>query len=302
VTGRYTLPDGIHLCLEDLERSTVNEYGVTEPLASTETMHESRAIISTLERSLGDPQRDVEHVRQTHQRGFGGHEILEVTQQISFLVGGGALLTGTFALIARWLALGQGRKVILKYVSPEGSPVKIELSGFTEEGAIELIKHLMSNESGARPAAAIVSPKNKSMKRPRQWDIFLSYARGDSGATSARELHGHLLRLKPDAAVFFDAVSIPLGDEWDSELKAALESSRLVAALVSAATEDAYYQREEVAIAIRLARNNPAMQVVPVYLDEQSRESPPFGLTLPQSISVREAGGLEAVARELLRV
>ena len=145
----------------------------------------------------------------------------------------------------------------------------------------------------------MVPPERKEPKPGHHWDIYLSYAHRDA-ATSARELHDHLLRLKPDITVFLDAIALTLGVDWDSALKAALESARLVAVLVSPATEQAYYQREEVITAIDLARKNPDMRVIPIYLEERSYKSPPLGLRLKQSISVDKVGGLETVARELL--
>jgi hypothetical protein len=294
----------IQLCLEDLEKSTVNAYGVTELLASTDATLESNSLVSELEQSLGEPRHEVEKVSSTSQRGYGGHELLEVARQSVFPVSGGMLLTGTFALIGRWLSLNKDRKASLRYESGDKGQVKIDLSGFTEEGAIELVKQLIAKAQTGPPApsaAAPVRPKRKETEPGRQWDVFLSYARRDA-ASSARELHDHLLRLKPDITVFLDAVALILGDNWDSELKAALESARLVVALVSPATEKAYYQQEELITAIDLARKNPDVRVIPVYLDERSRESPPLGLRRKQSIDVQKAGGLEAVARELLRV
>jgi hypothetical protein len=304
MTSRKELPVGIQLCLEDLEKSTVNAYGVIKLLASTDAIRKSSSLVSELERSLGEPRRDVETVSSTSQRGYGGHEILEVARQFVFLVGGGTLLTGTFTLIGRWLSLNKDRKASIRYESGDGAQVRIDLSGFTEEGAIELVKQLTAKaQTGpqAPSAAASVHPERKETEPGPQWDVFLSYARGDA-ASSARELHDHLLRLKPDITVFLDAVALTLGDNWDSQLKTALESSRLVAALVSPATETAYFQREELITAIDLARKNPDVRVIPVYLDERSSESPPLGLRCKQSIHAQKAGGLEAVARELLRV
>jgi hypothetical protein len=304
MNSRKEIAAGIKLCLEDLEKSTVNAYGETELLESWESTFTSTSLISELEKSLEVSQHEVEKIDSSYQRGYGGHEILEVVQQFVFPIGGGMLLTGTFALIRRWLRLNKDRKVSIQYVSDERGQVKIDLSGFTEDGAIKLVKQLIANEQSGLPSSITATPVpvERNANQPMwQWDVFISYARKDAAA-SARELHSHLLRLKPEINVFLDAVALTLGDDWDSGLKRALESARLVAVLVSPATEKAYYQGEELITAIDLARKNPEVRVIPVFLDERSSESPPLGLRRKQSIDVQKAGGLEAVAKELLHV
>jgi hypothetical protein len=303
MTSQRGFPTGIQLRLADLEKSTVNPYGVTELLTSTDTHTKSTWLVSELERSLGEARREVKRIGSTRQHGYGGHEVLEVARQFVFLVEGATLLAGTFALIGQWLSLNTDRKASLWYGSGDRGVVKIDLSGFTEQGTIELVKQLITKaQAGSAPGeAALVHRRRKETEPGRQWDIFLSYARTDSGG-SARELHDHLLRLKPDISVFLDTLVLTLGHDWDSQLKAALESARLVAVLVSPATEAAYYQREEFITAIDLARKNPDVRVIPVYLDERCSESPPLGLRRKQSIHAQTVGGLEGVARELLRV
>jgi len=305
VTSRIDLPTGIQLCLEDIEKSTVNAYGVPELLATPKAALESRSIVSTLEQSLGGSQRKVKKAGLTNQHGYGGHEILEIAQEFAFLVGGASLLTGTFALIRKWLAIDKDRKVSLRYASGEDGQLSIDLSGFTEERAIWLVEQLLSCTKTKGPAARAASgdfrPRKKETEQGRhQWDVFLSYPRKD--AASAKELHDHLVRLKPGIAVFLDTVALTLGDDWTTEIKAALESTRLVVALVSSSTEEAYYQQEEFTVAISLARKNPDVRVIPVYVDDRGSDSPPLGLSLKHSINAQAAGGLEAVAKELLRV
>jgi len=70
--------------------------------------------------------------------------------------------------------------------------------------------------------------------------------------------------------------------------------------LVSAKTEEAYYQREEVAAAIDLARKDPdTHRVVPVYLDAASAHSLPYGLRIKHGIPGEDATRLQAAGDKL---
>jgi len=96
------------------------------------------------------------------------------------------------------------------------------------------------------------------------WDFFLAHAGADLPA--AEQLY---VLLQPRARVFLDKHCLLLGDDWDQELAAAQRGSRITVVLVSSRTEIAYYEREEIAAAIDLARRNKqAHRVVPVYLDD----------------------------------
>ena len=290
----------IRLALEDVEAQTVNSYGRTEPRATYQTIAESGLLVGALGQALGEPVVRTDPVRLSRERGFGGHEVLEAGKRIAFALEKAVSLEGTFRDIARWLSLGDRRKATLRWSTADGE-MQLDLSGYTEEGAIALVRTLL--ESGALPAktAATASkgPARKSADAGRHWDIYLSHARKD-GAISARELHDHLRRLKPDVTVFLDALVLGLGDDWDIELKNALEVSRLIAVLISEASEQAHYQREEVRIAIDRSRNDSSVRVIPISLDDTVDTL--FGLGVKQGISVKQAGGLEVVARELLRV
>ena len=72
--------------------------------------------------------------------------------------------------------------------------------------------------------------------------------------------------------------------------------------LVSNHSEQAYYEREEIAAAIDMARRDPDRRVVPVYLAHGAggREDIPYGLRLKHGLTVEEEGGLGEVARKLL--
>ena len=74
--------------------------------------------------------------------------------------------------------------------------------------------------------------------------------------------------------------------------------------LVSPETEKAYYQREEIAAAIELARSDRnAYRVVPLYLGglDAIRGSLPYGLRLKHGINILDAAGLADAADKLTR-
>jgi hypothetical protein len=140
------------------------------------------------------------------------------------------------------------------------------------------------------------------MERAReQWDFFIAHTGPDRGVSE--ELYTHLSK---DFRVFLDSRSLLPGDDWDVALNAAQRASRITVVIVSSKTEKAYYQREEIAAAIALARSEAdTHRVVPVFLDEdypKDNESIPYGLRSKHSISVKSAGGLEGVSRLLARL
>ena len=135
------------------------------------------------------------------------------------------------------------------------------------------------------------------MTRQPSWDFFLAHAGPDKKIAEA--LYDLLLR---DCRVFLDVRSLRLGDDWDVELAKAQRDSLVSVVLVSAHTGGAYYQREEVAAAIALARQNPdSHRVVPLYIDS-AHENPevPYGLTLKHGIAIGNDCTLEDAAAKLL--
>ena len=93
-----------------------------------------------------------------------------------------------------------------------------------------------------------------------KWDFFLAHATvDDQTAVSLYDLlHGK-------CRVFLDSRSLLLGDDFDTAIPAAQRRSAITVVLVSANTEAAYYEREEVAVAIHLARKDPnTHRVVPI--------------------------------------
>lgn len=130
------------------------------------------------------------------------------------------------------------------------------------------------------------------------WDCFLAHAGTDKKI--AEELYD---LLAGDCKVFLDSRCLMLGDDWDRELALAQSNSLVSVVLVSSSTEQAYYQREEVAAAIDMARKNKNNhRVVPVYIDDGAQAIAPYGLRLKHGLFMREAGGLPGVAQQLLHL
>jgi hypothetical protein len=133
-------------------------------------------------------------------------------------------------------------------------------------------------------------------RRQERWDCFIAYASPDRIA--AETLYD---LLSPSFRVFLDRRCLLPGDDWSSRLPAAQSRAVVTLVLISPNTDAAYYQREEVARAIELARSGDDLHtVIPVLLDETAeRISLPYGLRLKQAISVAEAGGIAGVADQL---
>ncbi|MER5267456.1 toll/interleukin-1 receptor domain-containing protein [Actinosynnema sp. NPDC002837] len=137
-----------------------------------------------------------------------------------------------------------------------------------------------------------------------RWDFFIAYAGPDREA--AATLHD---LLSPLFRVFLDHRSLLPGDDWGARLSAAQGRAAVTLVLISPRTDAAYYQREEIARALDLARREDgheddrghgAHRVVPILLDEPGLTVDlPYGLRLKHGISVAESGGLTGVADRL---
>ncbi|MFT7837693.1 toll/interleukin-1 receptor domain-containing protein [Saccharothrix sp. BKS2] len=134
------------------------------------------------------------------------------------------------------------------------------------------------------------------MTHEERWDFFIAYASPDRGAAEAL-----FDLLDPSFRVFLDRRNLLPGDDWSSRLTLAQSKSAVTLVLISSRTDNAYYQREEIARAIELSRDEGGThQVVPIILDELAPAGQlPYGLRLRHAISVIEAGGLEGVADRL---
>ena len=131
-----------------------------------------------------------------------------------------------------------------------------------------------------------------------KWDFFLAHAGADLEA--ARKLKREL---EPPAEVFLDADDISLGQNWDRVLAEAMRSSLIHVIMVSPNTEEAYYQCEEIAIAIQMAREDPhTRRVVPVYLSSQGMpKSVPYGLKTRHGLTVADDKDLTTAKERLLQ-
>ncbi len=128
-----------------------------------------------------------------------------------------------------------------------------------------------------------------------EWDVFIAYPGPERDA--AGELYAALRQ--GGTRVFLDHECVGLGDPWAVVLAAAQRAARVTAVLVSKRSDRAFYQREEIAQAIELWRQDPKChRVVPIYLDEDA--DPPYGLRAIHGLTVASAGGMAAVARRLL--
>lgn len=131
-----------------------------------------------------------------------------------------------------------------------------------------------------------------------RYDFFIAHAGADRAV--AERLYD-LLR-EAGRAAFVDSRCLDLGDDWDAALADAQRISDVSVVLVSEMTGRAYYQREEIAAAIDLARRDPySHRVVPVYLDGAPgpATSVPYGLQLKHGIALYGAATIEAVATRL---
>jgi len=111
------------------------------------------------------------------------------------------------------------------------------------------------------------------------WDFFIAHAGADIERAEAlyERLNG------PVAKVFLDKKNLLLGDNWDAKIAQAQRASLITLVLVSGRTDRAYYESEEIAAAIALARENEnGHRVIPVFLDDAAE--PPYGLRVKQSL------------------
>ena len=131
------------------------------------------------------------------------------------------------------------------------------------------------------------------------WDFFLSHSGPD------RELAETLYSaLAPPAKVFLDSISLLPGDNFDVTLTEALHSSLISVILISPNTGNAYYEQEEIAIAINRTREDPnTHRVVPVYINSKQipPEKIPIGLTRKHSLYISDQDDITETGKKLLK-
>lgn len=132
------------------------------------------------------------------------------------------------------------------------------------------------------------------MRNSFKWDFFIAHCSAD-----VKEAEKFYACLYKNARVFLDSKTLKLGDDWDIELAKAQQNSAITLILVSANTERAYYQREEIASAITMSRNeNLNHRVIPIYLDNV--KNVPYGLRLKHGLNIFDDLSIEYVAGLLL--
>lgn len=130
------------------------------------------------------------------------------------------------------------------------------------------------------------------------WDVFLAHADGDKAiaqAIRARLVAAPLVSGRRPR-VFLDVEEIVPGDCWDVLIPEAQRASTLTVVLLSRHTDQAWYQREEIAAAIELARRE-GQRVVPVYLDGIE---PPYGLRGVHGLHERDPDRIAVALREMM--
>lgn len=130
------------------------------------------------------------------------------------------------------------------------------------------------------------------------WDFFLAHAAPDLEV--ARTLKR---QLEPPAKAFLDDECIPLGESWDRKLAEALRSSLIHVILVSPHSDEAYYQCEEIAVAIQLTREDPhTRRVIPIYLNSKGvPNTVPYGLKTRHGLTLPDSKDLTAAKQRLLQ-
>lgn len=114
--------------------------------------------------------------------------------------------------------------------------------------------------------------------RTAEWEVFIAHSSADTEvAESLFDLLNHS-RMK----VFLDTHSVLPGDDWDLVLRDAQRKSLMTVVLVSEHTDQAFYQREEIASALALSRQDPAHRVIPIFIGSlPAADAPvPYGLRL----------------------
>jgi hypothetical protein len=132
--------------------------------------------------------------------------------------------------------------------------------------------------------------------RTSEHDFFISHASGDG--VLAENLYD---LLRPHACVFLDTRSLLPGVNWHRTIAEAIDTARVVVFLISAKSQDAYFQQEEVLRAVENGRADPSLRLVPVFVDNIERSLRlPLGLASRQAIRLSNAEGLPGLAKQLL--
>jgi len=132
----------------------------------------------------------------------------------------------------------------------------------------------------------------------KTYDFFIAHAGPD--LKHAKQLCWHLEDLQ--YTVYLDAQALSPGTQWPTALRDALYASRVIIVLISAKTENAFYEIEEIVRAIQQLRENPDQHhVIPVMLEKlpEGYRNMPYGAGILQTLDATRSGGLERVAHEI---
>jgi hypothetical protein len=135
------------------------------------------------------------------------------------------------------------------------------------------------------------------MQPGNELDFFIGHAAKDSRA--AEKLYSLLI---DRATVFLDSKSLRLGQNWDVAVRDAQMKAAITVILVSKATDEAFYQREEIARSIAHAREAPSRHtVIPVFLDRvQDLGSLPYGLVTLHGLAISRSLTMADAANKLM--
>ena len=128
-----------------------------------------------------------------------------------------------------------------------------------------------------------------------KFDFFLAYAKKDERI--ALKIYQKLV-LK--STVFFSKEKLMAGDDWDIAIPEAQRNSKITVVLISHNSSKAFYQREEIAAAIDMAREGNH-RVVPLYItDPEKLANIPYGLKTKQSIIAVNESELDSAINEFI--
>ncbi len=128
----------------------------------------------------------------------------------------------------------------------------------------------------------------------RKWDLFIAHAAPD--APDAEALYKTLKMEYPNLRVFLDTREVAAGADWDLELGHAQQHSKATVVLVSDRTNEAYYQRNEIVCAIKMARSENHL-LIPIFLTPDTKT--PYGLDVKQRIEYNKEEGYGRVAKDI---
>lgn len=127
------------------------------------------------------------------------------------------------------------------------------------------------------------------------WDVFLAYPQAER--RQARFLYDALT--SAGLRVCFDQEVLRAGDDWHVLLPRYVRSCRVVAALISVASEQAHFERSEILIAIAMARRE-GRRLVPIHLSPDVEA--PYGTEQLHAINMFTADDVDDVAARIVDV